>query len=207
MAAGRERWNHNIHYHPAVLLALPNEGARALDVGCGEGILTRELGVRFGRVFGIDVHEPSIDLARRTGGPSNVEYVLGDFLTASLEAASFDAIACVAALHHMGTVAALARMKELLRPGGILAVLGLARSRYPRDLPRDAVAAVATRALRVTGGRTLWVHSAPTIWPPDETFAQTQRAAEAVLAGARFRRLLLWRYLLTWTKPGVESAT
>jgi len=27
------------------------------------------------------------------------------------------------------------------------------------------------------------------------------RAAAAVLPGARVRRLLFWRYLLTWTKP------
>jgi SAM-dependent methyltransferase len=207
MAAGAERWNHNIHYHPAVLAALPRRGARALDVGCGEGLLTRDLGARFDAVVGIDLHEPSIDLARRSAGPADVEYIEGDFLTEPFEEASFDAIACVAALHHMGTVAGLERMKALLKPGGRLAVLGVARSRYPRDLPRDAVAAVATRLLRNTGGRKLWEHSAPTIWPPDETFAQTRRAVEGVLPGARFTRLVLWRYLLTWTKPGVESAT
>jgi SAM-dependent methyltransferase len=207
MAAGRERWNHNIHYHPAVLAALPERGARALDVGCGEGILTRDLGARFDTVIGIDMHAPSIELARHRPGPANIEYVLDDFLTASLEPGAFDAIASVAALHHMGTVAGLARMKTLLAPGGRLAVLGVARSRYPRDLPRDAVAAATTRLLRNTGGRKLWQHSAPTVWPPDETFAEARRAAEGVLPDARFERLVLWRYLLTWTRPGVESAT
>jgi 2-polyprenyl-3-methyl-5-hydroxy-6-metoxy-1,4-benzoquinol methylase len=207
MAAGRERWNHNIHYHPAVLAALPGRGTRALDVGCGEGILTRDLAARFDHVLGIDIHEPSIERARRTPTPPHVEYLVGDFLTEPLAAASFDAIACVAALHHMDTVTGLERMRGLLREGGTLAVLGLARSRYPRDLPRDAAAAVATRLLRNTGGRELWVHSAPIVWPPPETFAETRRAAEQALPGAQFRRLLLWRYLLTWTKPGVESAT
>jgi hypothetical protein len=41
----------------------------------------------------------------------------------------------------------LRRMAELLRPGLVLAILGLARSSYPRDLPRDAAAAVATLRL------------------------------------------------------------
>ncbi|GAA0991221.1 hypothetical protein GCM10009555_078180 [Acrocarpospora macrocephala] len=37
------RWNHNIHYHPRILRAIPEGAQRALDVGCGEGMLAREL--------------------------------------------------------------------------------------------------------------------------------------------------------------------
>jgi hypothetical protein len=40
--------------------------------------------------------------------------------------------------------AALARMGELLAPGGTLAVVGLARTRYPADLPFAAAARSAT---------------------------------------------------------------
>jgi len=36
-------WNHNIHYHPMILGALGSGRDRVLDVGCGEGILAREL--------------------------------------------------------------------------------------------------------------------------------------------------------------------
>jgi 2-polyprenyl-3-methyl-5-hydroxy-6-metoxy-1,4-benzoquinol methylase len=35
----QDRWNHNIHYHPVVLDALPPDCERVLDVGCGEGLL------------------------------------------------------------------------------------------------------------------------------------------------------------------------
>lgn len=45
-----------------------------------------------------------------------------------LEPASFDFIASVASLHHMDVAAALVRMRSLLRPGGRLVVIGLARS-------------------------------------------------------------------------------
>jgi hypothetical protein len=41
--ADSRRWNHDIHYHPVVLAAVPEGCRRALDVGCGEGQLTREL--------------------------------------------------------------------------------------------------------------------------------------------------------------------
>jgi len=48
------RWNHNIHYHPMILGALGSGRSRVLDVGCGEGILARELL----RVRSRDGHRP-----------------------------------------------------------------------------------------------------------------------------------------------------
>jgi hypothetical protein len=29
-------WNHNVHYQPVILDAVPENCGRALDVGCGE---------------------------------------------------------------------------------------------------------------------------------------------------------------------------
>jgi SAM-dependent methyltransferase len=207
------RWNHNIHYHPVVLGALPEGCARVLDVGCGEGILARELRRAVRHVVAIDLDGPSIDLARchgdapdiesdvGTGVESDVEYVRGDFLTYPFEPASFDAVVSIAALHHMDAAVALDRMRRLLKPGGTLVVIGLARSRYPGDLPRDAVAAVVAWLRRRTKG--YWEHSAPTVWPPPETFVGMRRLAAEVLPGVRYRRHLLWRYSLVWTKPGL----
>ncbi len=34
------RWNHNIHCHWLLLVALPRQAVRLLDVGCREGMLT-----------------------------------------------------------------------------------------------------------------------------------------------------------------------
>jgi hypothetical protein len=39
------------------------------------------------------------------------------------------------------------------------------------------------------------------VWPPPDSFGQTRRLARRVLPGVRYRRLLLWRYSLVWTKP------
>jgi 2-polyprenyl-3-methyl-5-hydroxy-6-metoxy-1,4-benzoquinol methylase len=137
------RWNHNVHYHP-LILAAPAGCARALDVGCGEGVLTRELRSVSERVVGIDLDPPSIELARAQGG-EGIEYVLGDFLEHSFETASFDLVASVAVLHHVDAEAGLARMAALVRPGGALVVVGLARSQSLGDYAFDVAGAVATR--------------------------------------------------------------
>jgi hypothetical protein len=92
---------------------------------------------------------------------------------------------------------ALERMRSLLRPGGRLAVIGLARSR-PRDLPFDLAGLLVDRYLKWS--RKEWEDSAPRVWPPPLTYGQTRRVAESVLPGATYRRRLLWRYSLVWSK-------
>lgn len=199
------RWNHNIHYHPLLLDAVPEAADRGLEVGCGEGMLARQLRCRVRHVAAIDVHEPSIELARRQDAGGDIDYLLGDFFTWGFEPASFDVVVSVAALHHMNAAAALDRMRRLLRPGGVLAILGLARSRHPADLPRDVAATLVSRAHRLSHARRLrtdpWESPAPTVWPPPHTHREIQSLAERTLPQARFRRHLLWRYSLTWTRP------
>jgi ubiquinone/menaquinone biosynthesis C-methylase UbiE len=195
------RWNHNIHFHPLVLATVPPGSRTALDVGCGEGLLTEELSAVVPSVTGIDVHGPTLERARSRAGGGGIEYVQGDVLTHPFEPESFDVVASIAVLHHMDTAAGLARMRNLLRPGGVLAVIGLPRPRWPHDIPYAAAGAVAHRWHR-------WRHGgvremiAPAVWPPPDTFAQVQATAKRLLPGVRLRRHVLFRYSLLWTKPG-----
>lgn len=194
-----QRWNHNIHYHQLILRSVPDRAGRALDVGCGEGLLARQLRQRVAHVVGIDLDEASISTARQqpAGG---IGYVLADLLHAPFEDGSFDFIAAVASLHHVELRSALGRLGGLLRPGGRLAVVGLARSRQPVDLAYDIGGALAHRIM--ARSRTVWDHAAPTVWPPPLTYGQARRQSQAVLPGAWYRRHLLWRYSLIWDKPG-----
>lgn len=193
------RWNHNIHYHRVVLAAVPPGCRRALDVGCGEGILTRRLGERADLVVGLDRDRSSISLAREQQ-PDGVRYVLGDLLAPPFARGSFDLVTAVASLHHGDARTGLRRMAELLRPGGVLVVVGVARSRLPADLGRELAAVLAHRWFRLR--KTLWEHPSPVIWPPPVSYVDMRRLAGEVLPGARFRRHLLWRYSLVWRKPG-----
>ena len=199
VSAGPRRWNHNLHYQPVILGAVPPGCRRSLDVGCGEGMLARELRRIVPHVTGIDRDAASIDLARREDSGAGVQFIVGDFMTHPFAPASFDHIASIAVLHHMEAAAALERMRELLASGGTLAIVGLARARSPADLPFALAGAVGHRVHRLS--KPYWEDAAPRVWPPPDSFGQTRRLARRVLPGVRYRRLLLWRYSLVWTKP------
>ena len=151
-----EGWNHNTFHHPVVLAALPPGAERALDVGCGEGILSRELAGRVPHVVGLDAHRPTLAAAAAVPG-SSVAYVEGDLCRHPFVPGSFDLVATIATLHHVDAEVGLRQLADLVRPGGALVVVGLARSR-PHNWPTDAagtveVAHCASGATRRPTGR------------------------------------------------------
>jgi SAM-dependent methyltransferase len=92
-------------------------------------------------VTGIDRDERSIRVARAHPDSADVDYRCGDFLDLALEPGRFDLVTAVASLHHMDSAAALARMREQLRPGGVLVVIGPARDGSLVDLALNIPAA------------------------------------------------------------------
>lgn len=196
------RWNHNTHYHPLVLAAVPAGARTALDVGCGEGMLARRLQQVVPDVTGIDLDAASLDQARHAGG--GPAYVQGDVLTHPLPLGAYDLVASVATLHHLDARQGLARMAALVAPGGRLVVVGLARAGSPVDLPYEIGAVVAHAVSRRARG--YWEHPSPTVWPPPESYASMRQVVADVLPGARWRRHLYWRWSLVWTRPAVTGA-
>jgi ubiquinone/menaquinone biosynthesis C-methylase UbiE len=194
----RRRWNHNIHYHRLVLDALPSSARTALDVGTGDGLLAANLREHVDSVTGIDV-DPAV-LERAHGSGVDVEWVLGDVMTHPLPEEHFDLVAAIATVHHLPDLAAcLARLAHLTAPGGVVVVLGCARSASARDFAMDAVGAGQNQFLTRTRG--YWRHSAPVRMTFPHTYAQVRRIAADVLPGVAWRRLPLFRYSLTWHKP------
>ena len=149
--------------------------------------------------MGIDLHQPSLELARRRSPTEAIDYRRADLLTVPIGVDTFDVITSVATLHHMDAELALTRMRELLRPGGTLIVVGLARSRFPADLPLEIGAVAANRFYSMR--RTFWEHPSPVAWPPPDSYRQVRRRAKRLLPGSQYRRHLLWRYSITWVKP------
>jgi len=192
-------WNHNLQYQQVLLDAIPDGCRAALDVGCGQGFLLKHLAARATTVIGIDQHAPSLaEAAERTAGLANVQLVEADVMTHDL-GQTFDAVLSIAVVHHLPLEPGLVRMRELTAPGGVLGVVGLARSTSLRDYARDGVGAVETRLRRLRRPHTMV--TAP-VCDPEETYDDVRAVAAAVLPGARFRRHNLFRYSLIWTRSG-----
>lgn len=197
------RWNLNIHYHRLFLDAIPSGAATALDVGCGDGVLAFDLAERGLRITGVDSHGASIERARSDPRSSDrTEFICGDVFTADLQPASFDLVAASAVLHHLDARAGLRRMKQLVRPGGVIAVVGFGRPDGVNDRVLE-VAGAATKRLRVLR-RHYWEHNAPISWPPPCTTGEMRDLGREELPGASFRRLMSNRFSLVWTAPAIE---
>ncbi|WP_307859423.1 class I SAM-dependent methyltransferase [Cellulomonas sp. zg-ZUI22] len=202
MSAPQDRWNHNLHYHPLVLDAVPAHARTALDVGTGDGLLAADLRRRVPHVVGIDLDADVLTRARAAG--DDIAWMHGDALEAPFPAGAFDAVASVAVLHHLPDLAdALRRLSTLVAPGGVLVDVGMARSVGWRDAPWEVAGVAQHQVLRRT--RTYWEHTAPTLWPPPHTYAEVREIVREVLPGARWRRLPLWRYAVVWTKEPVTD--
>jgi SAM-dependent methyltransferase len=111
----------------AYLLPHLAAGQHLLDVGCGPGTLTVDLARRVapGEVVGVDTSVIVVDEARRHADEvavGNTRFLAGDFRNAGLASRSFDVVHAHQVLQHLSDpVGALVAMRDLVRPGGIVA--------------------------------------------------------------------------------------
>lgn len=186
-----------------MIAAVPGDAARVLDVGCGDGILSEQLiGAGVASVVGLDRDRPVLERTRARLGSERIEWMHADVLDADLEPDSFDAVVSVATLHHMDAERGLRRFAQLTRPGGIVAIIGLAGADW-WDWPYEAVALASRQCLSLVYG--MWEHTAPIVWPPPLTYREVRCLSARVLPGSQYRRHLLGRYSLVWQKP-LDSA-
>lgn len=202
-------WDHNAYYHRALLRRVPPGASRVLEAGCGRGQLAARLAARVDHVVALD-RDAEMVAAARAVVPANVTCVYADVMQHPVEPAGYDAVVSLSVLHHLDLQPALSRLAGALRPGGVLAVVALPRVDLPRDLPVEVAAtawhhllgaafAAVDHPLRTA--MTRGEASAVPMRDPELTTAQVGEQARAVLPGVGVRRLLLWRYLLTWRRP------
>jgi SAM-dependent methyltransferase len=104
-------------------------GSTVLEAGCGVGAQTVTLAARSpeARVTSVDVSAESIAEARRrvdSADLTNVEFRQADIFALPFDAESFDHVFVCFVLEHLSRPAeALAILKGLLRPGGIITVI------------------------------------------------------------------------------------
>lgn len=111
----------------AYLLPRLRPDAHVLDVGCGPGTITVDLAGRVpeGWVVGIDSSPSVLAEAQALAVPDgrrNVRFAVGDVFRLDFDEATFDVVHAHQVLQHLGDpIAALAEMRRVCRPGGVVA--------------------------------------------------------------------------------------
>jgi ubiquinone/menaquinone biosynthesis C-methylase UbiE len=120
------RWRTADNSAGYLLARLPAD-AQVLDVGCGPGTITADLAARVpdGQVTGIDAAEDVLALARQEAdrrGQGNVRFETGDAYRLAFGDGTFDVVHAHQVLQHLSDPAgALAEMRRVCRPGGLIA--------------------------------------------------------------------------------------
>ena len=146
----------------AYLLAHLRAGMDLLDVGCGPASITADLAERVapGRVVALDATAGALEAARATlrdrGLCEQVEVTRGDVMALPFEDASFDVVHAHQVLQHLADpVGALAEMRRLTRPGGIVAVRDAVYSAmtwFPEPAGMEQWRSVYMATARANGG-------------------------------------------------------
>lgn len=109
-------------------------GTTLVDFGCGTGLLAAAAASEAGRVVGVDVSPAMLDVARRRSDA--VEWVEAGFLTYQHAGDPPQLVHSRHALHHLPDfwkAVALARIQELLTPGGVLVLRDLVYDFEPAE--------------------------------------------------------------------------
>lgn len=123
---------------------------KILDVGCGNGIISLQLGRAGFNVKGIDVSDKAIEKAIKTNPFPNVVFEVTDAETLEASGEIFDAIICSEVLEHLQQPASL--LKELTK---VLKVDGLLIVTVPNGIgPRESL--VTKPILHIRKNNTLW---------------------------------------------------
>ena len=164
----------------AIDRARPARGEDVIDVGCGCGSTSLELGRRVGdsgTVLGIDISGPMLEVARQRSESAHVRFMIADGQTHALPPGSADLVfSRFGVMFFADPTAAFRNLRGALRPRGRLAFLcwqGLAQNPW-RAVPLGALAKVV---------------ALPPPPPPDApgpfSFASSERVSE-ILANAGF---------------------
>ena len=110
------------------------EGAEVLDVGCGNGVISRSLGEKGFLVKGIDVSEKAIQKARNLNKFSNVSFEVVSAEQLVADGHRYHAVICSEVLEHLNDPGKLLRvLNQSLHQDGIL-IVTVPNGKGPREL-------------------------------------------------------------------------
>lgn len=154
------RWR-TVQNSAGYLLPHLTAGASVLDVGCGPGTITVDLArhVHPGRVLGVDAAADVIEAASAAVAEAAIETIevrVDDVYALAVDDDAFDIVHAHQVLQHLSDpVAALAEMRRVCRPGGLVAArdcIYRAMSWFPTDPRLDRWLDVYCRVAEHNGG-------------------------------------------------------
>src|SRR5262249_41657378 len=95
------------------------------EFGCGTGFYTSVLARKAERVLATDISPGMLEIARRRVSAANVSFQVEDCQSTSLPSGELDAAFVSLVLHFTEPQRALAEMRPLLKPGGVLIIANL----------------------------------------------------------------------------------
>jgi ubiquinone/menaquinone biosynthesis methyltransferase len=125
LSYGRDRhWKHRL-----VSMASIDRSSAALDLACGTGDLAYALHARGARVVGLDLTPRMIELARsKAPAGARPAFLVGDMMALPFADGSFDLVTTGYGIRNVPTIGpALAEIRRVLRPGGVLLSLDFNR--------------------------------------------------------------------------------
>lgn len=200
--------------HNAFLLQfIPTRCDRALEIGCGTGTFTRLLAMQADHVAATDLSSEMIRVARqRSTEYQNIEYFVGDVLEMDLPVRRFDCIVMIATLHHLPTDPVLIKLKQALRPNGVLILHDLLTPRGIFDRAADLLRIPVSMATTYVRTRQFWPRrEVRRAWAQHGKHERYLTKAEVVamrdqyLPGAYVKYHLLWRYTIVWRKQAAAQ--
>ncbi|PIV08806.1 16S rRNA (cytosine(1402)-N(4))-methyltransferase [Candidatus Roizmanbacteria bacterium CG17_big_fil_post_rev_8_21_14_2_50_39_7] len=112
-----------------VQLLNPKRNSSFLDVGCGSGILIKNLLALNSNIklYGLDITPKMVEVAKRKfGNEPNVEITLGSAVKMPYQDNTFDYVTCASSFHHHPDPLQSAKeMVRVLKPGGRLLILDM----------------------------------------------------------------------------------
>jgi SAM-dependent methyltransferase len=187
---------------------LPPHSERALEIGCGRGEFARLLATRARSVVAIDLSAQMIRLAKsRSANHPNIEYLLGDVMSLSLPAQGYDCIVSMATLHHLPLGEALRKIRDALKPNGVLIIHDLVAADGLVENVRSALAYPVNVARRFwKTGRIRAPREVREAWAEHGkgeaylTLNEVREMCSQYFPEARIKRHLLWHYTVVWHK-------
>lgn len=123
-----------LHFIMAALKEKMPEGAEVLDVGCGNGVITRSLGEMGFKVKGVDVSEKTIQKARSLNTLPNVSFEVVSAEQLVADGHRYHAVVCSEVLEHLNAPEKLLQvLYQLIYDTGVL-IVTVPNGRGPREL-------------------------------------------------------------------------